>query len=537
MMEEQANRSWRTEPEPVEESLISRTLDFDVAVVGLGCSGTPAFRAAAEAGAKVIAIEERSEKACGVIGSEIGHINSSFLRSRGVDEVDPLELLNDWQLRTLNRSDPKLVLLFAKNSGECFDWLIEPASSEQRDKIRVKHFPPVAHRPRSVSGMKTWIGTACLLSEFGYSATELMKDNVRVAREHGGTALYDTRALQLERDSERITGLIVRDKTGVYSRIRVARAVILAAGGFSKNAEMVRELCVEMSSLRDGDEEITGAGRDGSGIQMGYWAGGRLAPQPMAYMGGNYFYPNGIIGNAAVMWLDNTGKRYCNEGFGDMVYSGVAGTRLPKGARVTAVFDSAILEHLEYQQTIHCALEPNLPSVRETLEGYMKAAREAKDDGVRIRSFGFPGRGHSGEVTLCSGDTPKQLASRLGYAGRDAERFAQELDTYNGYCAAGRDDDFGKDPQLLLPIDRPPYYGFSKQPYLGNEFLCTCDGLWIDETLHVLDKDKRPIRGLFAVGNNGGRLFGIQYSTPIAGVCFGAAITFGRLSGMAAARE
>lgn len=357
-------KDWRAAPEPIGEDKISRTIETEVAVVGLGCSGTPAFRAAAEAGARVVALEERPEKACGVICSEIGHINSQFLRSRGVEEVDPLELLNDWQLRSLNRSDPKLVLLYARNSGASFDWLLEPAAEEDRAKIKVKHLPLSVHRPKSVSGMKTWIGTARLLEEFGYSATDLMRDNLRAAVKKGGEILWSVRALQLEKEDGRITGVIGKDISGQYIRVKVSRAVILAAGGFSRNAQMVRELCVEMMSLSDGKEEITGAGRDGSGIQMGYWAGGRLAPQPMAYMGGNYFYPNGIIGNAAVVWLDDTGRRYCNEGFGDMVYSGVAGTRLPRGARVTAVFDSAILKHLEYQQSIHCALEPFDEEVR-----------------------------------------------------------------------------------------------------------------------------------------------------------------------------
>ena len=528
--------NWRQAPYPIDEHLISKTLDADVVVIGMGCSGIPALRAAAECGAKTIGVEVRSERGCGVICSEIGHINSAFLKSRGVDMVDPLELLDDWQRRTLNRSDPKLVLLYAEKSGESFDWLIEPASEEHRANIRVKHLPASVHRPKSVSGFKTWLGTARLLDEFGYSATELMRDNIKVAREHGAQILWKTRALQLERNDERITGVIVSDQDGNYMRLNAAKAVILAAGGFSRNPAMVRDLCVEMTSLSDG-EEITGAGRDGSGIQMGYWAGGRLAPQPMAYMGGNYFYPNGIIGNAAVMWLDQTGRRYCNEGFGDMVYSGVAGTRLAKGARVTAVFDSKILEHLEYQQTIHCALEPYADDVHSLLKQYMTSAQHNGDEGVRIRSFGFAGKGHDGYVTLYAGRTPEELAKRLGYRGAALDAFVNELSKYNGYCRTGRDEDFGKDPQLLLTLESPPYFGFSKDPYLGNEFLCTCDGLWIDESLHVLNQEKKPMKGLYAVGNNGGRIFGIQYSTPISGVCFGAAITFGRLAGMAAAKE
>ena len=36
-------------------------------------------------------------------------------------------------------------------------------------------------------------------------------------------------------------------------------------------------------------------------------------------------------GTAAPLWLDRDGNRFCNEGFGDAVLSGVEGARLPEG--------------------------------------------------------------------------------------------------------------------------------------------------------------------------------------------------------------
>ena len=52
---------WLGEAPTISDSDVAETLDADVVVVGLGCAGVPATRAAAEAGAKVIAIEASAQ--------------------------------------------------------------------------------------------------------------------------------------------------------------------------------------------------------------------------------------------------------------------------------------------------------------------------------------------------------------------------------------------------------------------------------------------------------------------------------------------
>jgi predicted oxidoreductase len=59
-------------------------------------------------------------------------------------------------------------------------------------------------------------------------------------------------------------------------------------------------------------------------------------------------------------------------------------------------------------------------------------------------------------------------------------------------------------------------------------FLVTVGGLLTDEYQNVLNQHKAPIPGLYASGNCCGRRFSLQYSTPIAGVSIGIALTLGR---------
>lgn len=133
-------------------------------------------------------------------------------------------------------------------------------------------------------------------------------------------------------------------------------------------------------------------------------------------------------------------------------------------------------------------------------------------------------------------DTLEELADMLGFAGEKKANFLASIDRYNRFCANGRDEDFGKDPRLLLPLCKPPYYAFRRRVQIGNEFLATVDGLWTDERQNVLDMKKEPIPGLYATGNCCGRRWGVQYSTPIPGVSIGMAWTLGRLCGQNAAQ-
>ena len=80
--------TWRTPPEPVPEERIARTLTADLVILGGGQAGTCAARAAAERGASVIVLEKSARKRHRYNGGgQIGHINSIFLRSRGVPEM------------------------------------------------------------------------------------------------------------------------------------------------------------------------------------------------------------------------------------------------------------------------------------------------------------------------------------------------------------------------------------------------------------------------------------------------------------------
>jgi len=508
--------SWKNVPKPIPESEITKEYSADILVAGLGHAGTAAARAAAEAGVSVIAIEKMERAKFKVFGGQIGHINSAFLSGKGVPKVDPIVLFNEWMLRSGNRANPKLIMQFCRKSGDTFDWYAKPFTREQLDSVTVRYWPPGKNFRGTISGQKFWPGTAQFPDEV-FSLTDATVANMEYAREHGADLHFGMELHQPIMDDRRIIGVIARNKEGQYVKYLARKGVILATGDFGSNREMCHDLLPDISDLFDEGEKFVSFGRDGRGIQVGVWAGGRLEARPIATMGGNFGTLFGVLDSFGTLWVDGCGRRYCNEGFGDPVFAGFNSAQ-DKHDKHAIIFDSSIFEDLQSGPPAHMAFFVNDPASEKTLQDNMTAARAA---GARGHTFG---RGSK----LLAAATLEELADYIGFKGAAKETFLNTVKRYNELCRTGRDEDFGKDRQLLNAIDSPPYYAEPDKRMNIGWMMVTCGGLLTDEYQNVLNRQKDPIPGLYATGNCCGRRFGLQYSTPIAGVSIGIAITLGR---------
>ena len=525
--------SWRIPPEPISEDKILETLEAEVVIVGAGHAGVAVARTCAELGLSVRVIETMVEKNYWAYGIDFGHINSKFLRSKGVPPVDEIEFFNNWQLRSGNRSNPRLVMQFVKNCGSCFDWFLEALTEEQRDNVYVRYWPAPKKYSGNIGGIKTWVGTATFPEELWHDKgiTEAVTANIELAKKHGAVFHFSTVAEQLEKTGNRVTAVIARQRHKGYLRFKATKAVVLAAGDFARNDEMMRELCDELVTLAASQEQkITGLSRDGSGIRMGIWAGGRMVPGPIACMGGNTASPNSPLFQAtATLWLDGDNRRFCNEGFGDSEFSGIEAARI-KTSRIVNLFDDKIDELLQRQPPVHGALwvnEPRDPRMVTAME-YIAGAKKAGKAGYAIQDPRAPKGVES--PRLFAADTLEELADMLGFTGQHKQNMLDSVARYNQFCYTGRDEDFGKDPSLLVALDTPPYYAMVTDRTRGGAMgpMVTVDGLWTNDHQQVFDQNLDPIPGLFATGNCCGRRFGVQYSTPVSGVSIGIAWTLGR---------
>lgn len=549
--------NWGTPPPTISDSKIAREYSADVIVVGLGNSGTPAVRSAAESRASVIGIEKMKKEKFWVFGRDVGHINSEFLAARGVSRVDPIEFFNDWMLRSGNRANPELVMQFCKKSGEAFDWYTGPFTQEQMDSIIIEYWPLGRNFPGEISGQKFWAGTAQFDDKgmfapgmvsanqararkqgaellFGMDAAKLkgvfslshaVLANQKQAEKYGAESHFGTDAQQLVLKGKRVVGVIAKNDKKQYVRYNAKKGVILAAGDFSANKEMRYDLLPDIVDIFEEGEGFKTYGRNGRGIQMGVWAGGRLEARPLASMGGNTTVPMGLLSSFGTLWVDEKGKRYCNENFGDPVFAGFPGAQLKHGVNIV-VFDSSIFEDLQYSPPAHLSFWVNNEAAERALRENMAAAREAGPEGHL--TGGMPMYA-SDNLRLYAADSLEKLADYFGFKATAKQNFLHTVKRYNEFCRTGRDEDFGKDPRLLHSLDEPPYYAqpVPSRSMIGT-FLVTVGGLLTDRYQNVLDQKKDPIPGLYATGNCCGRRFGLQYSTPVSGVSIGIAITLGR---------
>ena len=543
---------WKTAPEDPAEAV--EAFDCDVLVIGLGHAGSCALRAAAEAGAKVAAFETSAADARMIMGGgQVGHINSQFLKDRGVPEVDIVEFMNDWQVRSNNRSNPGLVMNYAKNAGTCFDWLFDQVSDEEKAATQIRCYADGSDGPfvKELSGLKSWVGTAMT----GDYINAALDHCVEVAEENGGKVFWGTTGYKLIQDeSGAIVGAWGQREDG-FVQVN-AKSVILATGGYGANSQMRDDLLWEINQLQEpGGASSCMMDQDGRGIAMGVWAGGRIDPCA-GTMDGAYWYPCDkpvdLLGATAALWINADGKRYSNEGFGSTELMAMPGVKQPSGD-ICTVFDDNIEPLLQAQPFGHMSLDmvnTDLDGIRET----MKAAYEGGEYG----SAGKPDEAASGEGdaagapsgdgsaaggivaamsagTVYAADDFETLGTYLGYEGEALDNFVASIEHYNELCAAGKDTDFGKDPSLMLGLTTPPYYGYRGTKAIGA-LMVTVGGLIVDEDGRVLDQKYNAIPGLYAAGNASGGRFGWQYFTSIAGQSLSMAETLGMLAGQNAAQ-
>ncbi len=533
---------WRAKPEPIEDRLIVSAEQAEVVIVGLGYSGSAAFRSAAEAGAKVIGIEAQQEHTFNLFGRDVGHINSKFLASRGVPPVEPVELFREWMKRAGNRANPTLVMQFCTKSGEAFDWYTEPYGVEGLKDVHVAFWPKGGEKyqaslltgENNICGYRFWPGTAQFPDPVGWKGEPTLPQcayaNISRARDLGAKSFFGLKAVQLLKEAGRVTGVIAVDRGGSYHRFSAENGVLLAAGDFSGNEQMVRELCCDVDDLVPARYSVKGMGRDGTGVQMGVWAGGRLESRPIPTMGGNGLVPMGLCSFGTV-WFDQEGKRFCNESFGGPELTSFSGNQ-NRLQEYYVVFDEHILEH-ELQWAVPC-------------HGGFDFNQEGVVQGVRaLREYAYAG----GTQPYCArlkpplgtqrayyGRTGQELAAQAGLPPQVGQALERSIQRYNRQCVEGVDTDFGRDPKILDPLTDMLFLQKFERGRLGP-LLVTGGGLLTDENQHVLGESLDPIGGLYATGNCCGRRYGSEYSTPISGVSIGMAITLGREAGRAAAQK
>ena len=289
-------------------------------------------------------------------------------------------------------------------------------------------------------------------------------------------------------DGRVVGARVARD--GATLNIEARKGVLLAAGGFSHNAEMRRrysgdqpnEAKWSLANPGDTGEVLQTAMRLGAKTDLldeAWWLPTVFVADPRARSVGSGRQRPGAI------YVDGTGKRFCNESnsyveVGKAMYAN-------KAVPCWQVFDEGYLGR--YVSGANPFQKRTIPeAVIE--QGSVKRA-----------------------------DTIGELARQIDVP---ADALEQTVQRFNEFAAKGLDPDFGRgqsayniclgDPgykpnAALGPIDRGPFYATQVFP----ADVGTCGGVITNEHAQVLDENDRVIDGLYATGNITATVMGRNY--------------------------
>ncbi len=138
--------------------------------------------------------------------------------------------------------------------------------------------------------------------------------------------------------------------------------------------------------------------------------------------------------------------------------------------------------------------------------------------------------GLEAEGYIVRADSIEELAEKLNLP---VETFVKTVERYNELAVKGEDEVFGKEAYRLSTMDAPPYFGTRQ---CGGYFICTMDGIQIDDNMHAVRADGTAIEGLYVVGDCSGNYFANSYPNLMGGAAAGRSTTFGRVAGKNAAK-
>jgi 3-oxo-5alpha-steroid 4-dehydrogenase len=463
---------------------------YDVVVVGFGIAGGCAALEAARAGASVLLLEKAAVHG-GTSSMSGGHfyLGGGTAVQRATGQEDSADEMYKYLVAVSKEPEPDKIRVYCDDSVEHFDWLESLGFEFERS-----YYPEKAVIQPGTQGLmftgneKVWpYREQARPAPRGHKVpvpgdtegTRIVMDLLRERVEEAGvTVRYETGVTNLvTAGSGEVVGVAWRsfDETGFVA----APAVVVAAGGFVMNPDMVAEHTPALGSKLF---TLGSTYDDGLGIRLGQSVGAELKHMNEPFITAPLYPPSVLVKGLLV---NQEGKRFVAE---DSYHSRTSQFVLAQpGSAAYLIVDS---EHVEY---------PKMPLV-PLLDGYETVAEMAA-------ALDIP------EATL-----------------------QETLDRYNSHAARGEDPDFHKAAEWLAPQSVGPWAVFDVR--LGHALYAgfTLGGIRVSVDGEVRRPDGSVVPGLYAAGACASNLAqdGKGYCS---GTQLGEGSYFGRRAGVAGAKR
>lgn len=479
-------------PPPVRATAVKTWSDeIDVLVLGAGMAGTCAALEAVDAGATVLVLDRGGRLTCTSAMSG-GHFylggGTAVQRATGWD--DSAEEMAKYLSAMSPACDPEKIRLYCEGSVEHFTWLealgfefersyypdknvIQPGTQGLMFTGNEKAWPfselarpaPRGHKPPREGDT----GGGGLVVE---AALDRLADKgVEVRYDTGATALVVD-------DAGAVCGATWKrfEETGAIR----AKAVVIAAGGFVQNSEMLHEYAPRLETLMARGMALGNSYDDGLGIRMAVSVGAIPEHMDGAFFTAAFYPPGDTLKGILV---NKEGRRFVNEDAYHSRTSSFVFDQTDQAAYL--IFDSAHLVEPAYH-------------FQPLIDGW---------------------------------DTIEEMEAALGIR---AGALADTLAFYNRHAAVGEDPEFHKAAEWLTPLDQGPWGAYDMTP--GRCFYAgfSMGGVRVDVDGRLLREDNSVIQGGYAAGACASNiaLDGKGYSS---GTQMGEASFFGRRAGRHAA--
>jgi 3-oxo-5alpha-steroid 4-dehydrogenase len=457
--------------------------EADVVVVGLGCAGACAAVEAAEAGAEVAAFEAAA------MGGGTSAMSGGLIYLGGGTPIQEAcgyrDTPDDMERFLLAACGPDAdeakVRAYCQGSVDHYHWLVDHGVP-----FEPRFFPEPSREPPDDSGLvfsggeDSWPFTEIAPAvprghhpkfpdAAGGFLMQRLIDAVAATSTHVTT---DARVARLVTDGRVVVG-IEADADGERRRVRARGGVVLTAGGFMFNREMVEEHCAVALRCKI---PIGTPFDDGAGIEMGRGAGAAVAGLDRVEVGIPFTPPRSLVRGIVV---NGEGRRFINED----TYAGRLGQEF---------------------------------LLRQDGEVYM-----VHDDSTFALNI-------IGSKPKWVAETAAELEEMIGLP---AGSLQATLDRYNESARRGEDPEFHKAREWVTPLE-PPYgvVDLRVEKFIYAPF--TLGGLVTDADGGVLDDEGVRVAGLYAAGRT---TAGIAAGGYVSGISLGDGTFFGRRAGASAA--
>lgn len=531
--------------------------EVDVVVVGFGGAGATAALAAAERGARVLALDRWGEGGATARSGGIVYAGGGTRQQRaaGFDD-DPEAMFRYLRQECDGAVDDDVLALFCRRSRGDLAWLeahgVEVAEGFEQRKV----VTPVEdgtglyfsgnERQRPVEGGPVPRGHR--VAGVGMTGGDLHAALDAAARGCGVEVRDGARPLRLVTERGRVVGvevLALAARPGVRARhralghlatwsgyglrrvpralsrridaferrhghvvrIRARRGVVLATGGFSFNRELLRR---EAPDYR-GVLPLGTVGDDGSAIALGRSVG--AATRHLDQCGASRFIAPPVALCEGVL-VDERGERVCDE----TLYAATISREVARrGGRAWLVVDAGVVERTREELR-------GWPRVRDQS---LRALRTGRANAVLFpRVFG-PLNLH------LNGRSAPTLVEVARASGIDPGGLVRTVAAYDDAARAGRPDATGKDPAHVAALEHPPFRAIPVHldSLLFPAPCITLGGLDVDPlTQAVRRPDGSTVEGLLAVGRSAA---GVASRSYVSGLSVADCVFSGRNAGLA----